>query len=297
MFEEALQVLELLQRLDQFLKVFEPPGRFGCFVVLPHRGVAGFVQHDTSQFGVIDIGVACHAPPARQITHQLPQCRAALALDQPLLHRQCSALDQRHPVGAGDGLNGLLGLVPQSALGCVDDALKCQIIVRADDEAEIGHGIADLHPFVKAWATNDTVGQTDGQKPVFECAHLVRGADKDRHLIKAHPAHSARATLHRLNLFADPAGLFLAIPMTDEADLFTVLGIRPKRLAKSPFVARDDRGGGSEDMRCGAIVLFQPNNMCAVEILLEPQDVAHLGPAPAIDGLVIIANAADILVP
>ena len=37
--------------------------------------------------------------------------------------------------------------------------------------------------------------------------------------------------------------------------------------------------------------------MRAGEILFKPQDIAHLGPAPAVDRLVIIAHAADIPVP
>ena len=36
--------------------------------------------------------------------------------------------------------------------------------------------------------------------------------------------------------------------------------------------------------------------MGAGEIFLEPQDIADLGPAPAVDGLIIIADAADVLV-
>ena len=43
-FQEALKVLELLQRLDQFLEVVEPPRRIGRLVVLPHGRIAGFVQ-------------------------------------------------------------------------------------------------------------------------------------------------------------------------------------------------------------------------------------------------------------
>ena len=50
-------------------------------------------------------------------------------------------------------------------------------------------------------------------------------------------------------------------------------------------------------MRGGAIILLQPHHMRAREILFETQDVAHFGPAPAIDRLVVIAHAADIAMP
>ena len=50
-------------------------------------------------------------------------------------------------------------------------------------------------------------------------------------------------------------------------------------------------------MRRGAVVLLQPDHLRPLEILLEAQDVAHLGPAPAIDRLVVVAHAADVAMP
>ena len=43
-----------------------------------------------------------------------------------------------------------------------------------------------------------------------------------------------------------------------------------------------------------AIVLLQANYLGAGKILLEAQDVADFGSAPAIDGLVLIANGAQV---
>ena len=47
---------------------------------------------------------------------------------------------------------------------------------------------------------------------------------------------------------------------------------------------------------CGgrAVVLLEPGDRGAREILLEPQDVADLGAAPAVDRLVVVADAAQI---
>ena len=47
-------------------------------------------------------------------------------------------------------------------------------------------------------------------------------------------------------------------------------------------------------MRGGTIVLFQPDHLSAGEILLEAQDVADLGAAPAIDRLVVVTHAGDV---
>ena len=187
-------------------------------------------------------------------------------------------------------------LVAKAAFGGVEDALERQIIVGRHDQPEIGHGIANLHPFIESRAADDTVGQTDGQEPVLERAHLVRGADKDGHLVKAHAAHATGAALHRLDFLTDPAGLFLAIPITDQADFLALLRVGPKGFAQTPLVPGDHARGSGKDMRGGAVILFEPHHMRALEILFEPQDVAHLGAAPTIDRLVVVAHAADVLV-
>ncbi len=117
------------------------------------------------------------------------------------------------------------------------------------------------------------------------------------------PCHPARtgaapgAALHRLDLFADPARLFLAVPMADQPQLFALVQLGPQRLAQPPLVGVDHAGGGGQDMRGRAIVLLQPHHLGAGKILFEPQDVADLGAAPAIDRLVVVADAADVLVP
>ena len=57
---------------------------------------------------------------------------------------------------------------------------------------------------------------------------------------------------------------------------------------------RDDAGGGGEDLRGRAVVLLEPDDQRAGEIGLEAQDVADLGAAPAVDRLVVVADAAQI---
>ncbi len=59
---------------------------------------------------------------------------------------------------------------------------------------------------------------------------------------------------------------------------------------------RDDPGGGGEDLRGRAVILLEPDDQRAREIALEFQDVADLGAAPAVDRLIIVADAAQILV-
>ena len=47
-------------------------------------------------------------------------------------------------------------------------------------------------------------------------------------------------------------------------------------------------------MAGGAVVALQPDDLGAGEVLLEAQDVVDLGAAPAVDRLVVVADAADV---
>ena len=103
------------------------------------------------------------------------------------------------------------------------------------------------------------------------------------------------APLQPFHFLAHPARLFLTVPMADEADLFAVLLFGPQRLAQTPLIAGDHGACSGQNMGGRAVILFQPHHNRARKILFKPQDIAHLGPAPAIDRLVIIAHAADVL--
>ena len=124
----------------------------------------------------------------------------------------------------------------------------------------------------------------------------MAGAHQNRHVVQRVPPDAgAGAGMEILDFFADPAGLGLAVPMADQADLKTIFRIGPQRLAEPPLIGRDQPRGRRQNMRGRAVVLFQPDYLRAREILFEPQDVADLGTAPAIDRLVIIAHNADIV--
>ncbi len=73
-----------------------------------------------------------------------------------------------------------------------------------------------------------------------------------------------------------------------------VLALRAQSLAEPVLIVRDEVRGRAENMGVGAVVTFQPDHLGAREILLETQDVVDLRAAPAIDRLVVVADAAQI---
>ena len=101
--------------------------------------------------------------------------------------------------------------------------------------------------------------------------------------------------LQRLDLLADLARLLVAVPHAAQRDALAFLQFCPQRLAQPPLVVGDQVRGGGEDVRRRAVVALQPDDGGAGEILLEAQDVADLRAAPAVDRLVVVADAADVL--
>ena len=57
---------------------------------------------------------------------------------------------------------------------------------------------------------------------------------------------------------------------------------------------RDQMRGGGEDVAGGAVIAFESDNLGAGKIVIEAQDVVDLGATPAIDRLVVVADAADV---
>ena len=98
----------------------------------------------------------------------------------------------------------------------------------------------------------------------------------------------------RLDVLADAARLLLVVPHAGNRHRPAHVVVGEERLAEAALVVGDQPGGGSQDVALGAVVALQADDGRAREILLEAQDVVDLRAAPAIDRLVVVADAADI---
>src|SRR5207247_10055918 len=148
----------------------------------------------------------------------------------------------------------------------------------------------DLLTTLQSLAAEHAIGLPEGDKTIFELAHLERGPHQDRDLVEFFVA-----ALQLLDLLADSAGFLFGIPGAGDGDFFAVDVLGAQRLAEPAFIIRDQMRGGGEDMAGGAVVALQPDNLGAGKIVLEAQDVVDLRAAPAIDRLVVVADAADVL--
>src|ERR1700730_14391385 len=101
--------------------------------------------------------------------------------------------------------------------------------------------------------------------------------------------------LQLLDLLADHAGLLFGVPGRPHRPLLASLAFGAQRLAEPALVVGDEMGSGRQDVAGGAIVALQADHLGAGKILLDTQDVVDLGAAPAIDRLVVVTDAADVL--
>jgi hypothetical protein len=127
-------------------------------------------------------------------------------------------------------------------------------------------------------------------EPVFDLAHLGRDADQDRDA-----GEGLFPRVDRLDLFAQEPRLVLGIPGARDRDALARDVLGAQRLAEPPLVAGDEPGGGGEDVAGGAVVALQPDHRGARKVVLEAQDVVDLRAAPAVDRLVVVADAAQVL--
>ncbi len=143
-FEEALQVVEAFQRLDQFLQVLQSPRRLGCLVLLPHGRVAAFVQNGLGQPDVAFLGFSAASCQRSIAIAQGAHRRAQLGRQHPLRRQPARGLDQRNPLLAGKALDVLHPLLAQAPLGQVRHPLEGQIVLGRHRQPEVRHRIADF---------------------------------------------------------------------------------------------------------------------------------------------------------
>src|SRR5262245_8329602 len=104
----------------------------------------------------------------------------------------------------------------------------------------------------------------------------------------------ARGTLKLFDFLADRACLFFAVPCAGHLYLFAQFVLSAQGLAQAAFVVSDEVGCSRKNMPCAAIIPLQADDLRAGKIVIKAQDVIDLSAAPAVDRLIIVADAADV---
>ena len=87
-------------------------------------------------------------------------------------------------------------------------------------------------------------------------------------------------TLGRLDFVADAPRFLGAVPHAEHLDLLARVELGPQFLAQPAAVVGDHAGCGGQDVRGGAVILFEADDLRAREVLFELQDVLDLRAAP-----------------
>src|SRR5262249_10304891 len=138
------------------------------------------------------------------------------------------------------------------------------------------------------------VGQAERDEAILELAHLEGGAHQDGDLVERMRIAAPVVALELLDLLADGARLLLGVPARGDLDLLAWLVLGAQRLAEPALVVGDEVRGGGEDVGGGAVIALEADDPGAGKIVLEAQNVVDLGPAPAVDRLIVVPHAADV---
>ena len=187
---------------------------------------------------------------------------------------------------------GLHRRVADAAARLVDDAAQGDVVVGVDGKAQVGQNVLDLLAVVEALAAVDAVGHAGEDQVLFRHAALRVCAVQDGHLLVLH-ALGVQAQ----DLPADKAGLALLVRQGRDQDRLARAPLGPKALALSARVVGDDGVGRLEDAVGGAVVLLELYRVAVLVVLFKVEDVADVRAAPAVDGLVVVAHDAQVVLP
>ena len=99
-----------------------------------------------------------------------------------------------------------------------------------------------------------------------------------------------------LDRLADDPGFLLAVPHPDNRGTLAQRRVREQRLSQPASIVRDESGGDRKDMPAGTVIALKSDDFRSGKVFLESQDVVHVRPAPAVDRLIVVADAAKIAV-
>ena len=199
-------------------------------------------------------------------------------------------LHHRH-TGSGGKLADLIdGRHAYFARRLVDDAAQPHIIARVDDDGQIAVDVLDLLAVKEALTAYNAVRDARTGEIGFN------GVGLGIHAVEHGVVLQARTLAQMLaDDIGDMAGLVLLVRGCIVVDLFAIPALGPEGLALAAHIVFDNAVGGVQNIRGGAIVLLKPDRFGATEHLLKIQDIFDRSAAEFIDGLVVIADNADIV--
>ena len=195
-------------------------------------------------------------------------------------------LPEGDPLALGVGVHALHRAVADAALGGVEDAAQRDRVGRVDEHPQVGQRVAHLAALVEAHPADDLVGQPDADEHLLEHPRLGVGAVEDRDVGRPR----GLVVGEPVDLLGDEPRLVVLVVGDVADDAGAVAGVGPQLLGLAALVVADHGVGGVEDGLGGAVVLLEQDRGGVGEVLLEVEDVADVGAAEGVDGLVGVAD-------
>ena len=201
-------------------------------------------------------------------------------------------LAERIPKGgaffARDRAQGVDGDFADAARRRIEHAQEGHVVVGEDGQAHVGEDVLDLGALVEAEAAQQAVANAAAAKGFFKGARLRVGA------VEHGDVRGGIDQLQTRDLGGDVVGLGLGVARLEEDQVRAFAARGFELFADALLVVGDDGAGGVQNFLVRAVVLLDAQDARAGKILGEAQDVADVGAAPAVDGLVLVADDAEI---
>ena len=196
--------------------------------------------------------------------------------------------------GERDAFEGLHCGFADAARGRVDHAGEGDGVVRVEDELHVAEDVFNFGAVVEGESADHVVLNLIAAQGLFDQSRLRVGAIQDGASGRSVGIAGAGGGLAEVLLDAvgDEEGFVFAVWGLIEADHGAALAGGEERLALALGVVGDDGGRAFEDDLRGAIVLFEADGADVGEVLLELENIFDVGPAPTVDGLVLVADDA-----
>ena len=180
--------------------------------------------------------------------------------------------------------------VAQAARGGVGDAQQADVVVRIDENFQVGEEILDLASVKKTLSADEMIADIGRAQRGFQRARLLVRAEQDRTIL---PGNPIREPL-KLNRRHDFARLVLVVAKSVQQD-FCARALAGPQIFSAPLdVVLDDGVRGVENGRRAAVILFELDDFDFGEMLFQIQQVGDFRAAPAVDALVVVADDAKI---
>ena len=187
-----------------------------------------------------------------------------------------------------DALDG--GLADATARG-VDHTQSRYVVCGVYHALQVGHDIAYLGAVEKARAPHQSIRHASAQEHVLQRAALRVRAVEDGHVVVGDAL-----IVQALYLACDPAPLVALVACAVAGDGLAFAAAREQLLVLAVGVVRDHGVCRVEYGLRRAIVFLQLHRGRVRPVALEVEDVAYVGAAPRVDGLVVVAHHHEVAV-